>query len=131
MDSSCRQLRAQVLHALVETGESRVLRFRNVQPKFTVQGDREIERVHRVEIELVAKIDGHADNELSAPDRRTIERHLRDCPCCEDVLDSLKQTVALCHDEGRPDLPADVRQRARARVAELLTRTPARRTRVR
>jgi anti-sigma factor RsiW len=85
---------------------------------------------HRCQ-DFLERLSRYLDDELSASDHRTIERHLRDCPCCEDVLDSLKQTVALCHDEGRPELPANVRQRARARVAELLQRAPARRARVR
>jgi anti-sigma factor RsiW len=85
---------------------------------------------HRCQ-EFLERLSRYLDNELAAPDRQTIERHLHDCPCCEDVLDSLKQTVALCHDEGRPDLPPDVRQRARARVVELLQARPARRTRAR
>ncbi len=81
---------------------------------------------HRCQ-EFLERLSRYLDNELPVPDRRTIERHLHDCPCCEDVLDSLKQTVALCHDEGRPELPAEVRSRARARVVELLQRAPARR----
>jgi anti-sigma factor RsiW len=85
---------------------------------------------HRCQ-EFLERLSRYLDDELPATDRQTIERHLRDCPCCEDVLDSLRQTVALCHDAGRPDLPADVRQRARARVTELLRRAPARRARVR
>ena len=85
---------------------------------------------HRCQ-EFLERLSRYLDNELPAPDRRTIELHLHDCPCCEEVLDSLKQTVALCHDEGRPELPPDVRLRARARVVELLQRAPARRVRTR
>ena len=82
--------------------------------------------------EFLERLSRYLDNELPATDRRTIERHLHDCPCCEEVLDSLKQTVALCHDEGRPELPPDVRQRAVARVVELLhQRAPGRRARTR
>lgn len=62
----------------------------------------------------------YLDDELPAADRQAIERHLRDCPCCEDVLESLRFTVEVCHEKGRPNLPRDVRQRARARVTELL-----------
>jgi anti-sigma factor RsiW len=85
---------------------------------------------HRCQ-EFLERLSRYLDNELPAPDRRTIERHLHDCPCCEEVLDSLKQTVALCHDEGRPELPPDVRQRAMARIVELLQHAPARRARTR
>jgi anti-sigma factor RsiW len=61
------------------------------------------------------------DDDLEAADRLTIEGHLRDCPCCEEVLDSLRHTVAACH-EQLPPLPPDVRERASARVKELLSR---------
>jgi anti-sigma factor RsiW len=81
--------------------------------------------------EFLERLSRYLDDELAAADRRTIERHLRDCPCCEDVLESLKHTVAVCHEEGRPELPPAVRQRASARVSELLRQTPARRARVR
>jgi anti-sigma factor RsiW len=82
-------------------------------------------------VEFLERLSRYLDDDLPAADRRTIERHLRDCPCCEDVLESLKHTVAICHEEGRPDLPPDVRQRARARVAELLRHAPPTRARAR
>jgi anti-sigma factor RsiW len=82
-------------------------------------------------VDSLERLSRYLDDELAAADRRTIERHLRDCPCCEDVLESLKHTVAICHEEGRPDLPPAVRQRASARVSELLRRAPARRARAR
>jgi hypothetical protein len=47
------------------------------------------------------------------------------------VLESLRHTVAVCHEEGRPDLPPNVRERARARIEELLRNVPAREARAR
>jgi anti-sigma factor RsiW len=85
---------------------------------------------HRCQ-DFLERLSRYLDDELPAPDRATIEGHLRDCPCCEEVLDSLRHTVAVCHDEGRPELPPEVRQRARARVAELLRRAPVKRVRIR
>jgi anti-sigma factor RsiW len=76
--------------------------------------------------DLLERLSMYLDDELPAPDRRTLETHLRDCPCCGDVLESLRQTVVLCHEDGRPELPPEVRARARARVAELLQRQPPR-----
>jgi anti-sigma factor RsiW len=70
-------------------------------------------------LESLERLSRYLDDELAAEDRRVIEQHLRDCPCCGDVLEGLKHTVALCHEEGRPELPLVVRQRARARVSEL------------
>jgi anti-sigma factor RsiW len=80
---------------------------------------------------FLERLSRYLDDELPAADRRTIEGHLSDCPCCEEVLESLRFTVAICHEEGRPDLPADVRQRARARVSELLRHAPPTRARAR
>jgi anti-sigma factor RsiW len=74
--------------------------------------------------EYLERLSMYLDNELPSADRETIEYHLRDCPCCEDVLESLRHTVTACHEEGKPDLPPDVRQRALERVAELLGRAP-------
>ncbi len=70
--------------------------------------------------DFLERLSRYLDGDLPAPDRRTIEKHLGDCPCCGDVLESLKETVALCHDKGRPALPRDVRARARQRVKALL-----------
>jgi anti-sigma factor RsiW len=70
--------------------------------------------------DYLEKLSRYLDDDLRAADRRTIEKHLAACPCCEDVLESLKGTIALCHEKGRPSLPRDVRQRARQRVKDLL-----------
>lgn len=83
------------------------------------------EHVHRCR-NFLERLSRYLDGDLPAPDRRTIEKHLADCPCCEDVLDSLKETVALCHDKGRPGMPREVRSRARQRVRDLLAQMPAR-----
>jgi len=82
-------------------------------------------------VDFLERMSRYLDDELVAADRREIERHLRDCPCCEDVLQSLRHTVEICHEEGRPDLPPDVRKRARARVSELLRQAPTRRAKAR
>lgn len=86
---------------------------------------RDLGHDHRC-VDFLERLSRYLDDDLSAGDRETIERHLRDCPCCEDVLQSLRFTVAICHDAGRPTLPREVRQRARARVAELLGNAPGR-----
>lgn len=70
--------------------------------------------------QFLEQLSMYLDGELSAEDRGVVSRHLHDCPCCDEVLHSLQQTVALCHEEGRPELPADIEARARARVADLL-----------
>jgi anti-sigma factor RsiW len=82
-------------------------------------------------VDFLERMSRYLDDELAAADRRVIEQHLRECPCCGDVLESLRHTVAICHEEGRPDLPPDVRKRARARVSELLRQAPPRRAKAR
>jgi anti-sigma factor RsiW len=86
-----------------------------------------LNRDHRC-VEFLERLSRYLDDDLPCAERREIERHLRGCPCCADVLESLKFTVAACHEEGRPALPPAVRRRARARVAELLRRAPAGKT---
>jgi anti-sigma factor RsiW len=76
--------------------------------------------------DFLERLSRYLDDDLPLADRRTIEKHLADCPCCEDVLESLKDTVALCHDKGRPSLPKEVRTRARQRVRALLAEMEAR-----
>jgi anti-sigma factor RsiW len=79
--------------------------------------------------ELLERLSRYIDGELATADRRAIEQHLRDCPCCEKYLHGLEHAVDLCREQGRPELPADVRARALQRVQELLAREPSRRER--
>ncbi len=85
---------------------------------------------HRCQ-DFLERLSRYLDDELPVAERSDIQQHLRDCPCCEEVLASLKHTVDVCHDEGRPELPPEVRQRARARVAELLQRAHVKRAKSR
>jgi anti-sigma factor RsiW len=71
--------------------------------------------------DFLERLSRYLDDDLTGTDRRALEKHLADCSCCGDVLDSLKQTVTLCHDTGKPALPRDVRVRARQRVRDLLS----------
>ncbi len=71
---------------------------------------------------MLTQISRLLDGELKGGERRALVLHLRRCPCCEDVAESLQRTVEACHKAGRSRLPADVRARARQRVAVLLTR---------
>jgi anti-sigma factor RsiW len=81
--------------------------------------------------DFLERLSRYLDDDLPEAEGRAIERHLRDCPCCEEVFESLKFTVAACHEKGRPALPREVRQRAKARVAELLRQTPRPKSRAR
>jgi len=72
-------------------------------------------------LDFLEQLSRYLDDEVPPARRLTIEKHLAECPCCEDVLRGLEQTVALCHDRGRPALPREVRARARQRVRDLLS----------
>jgi anti-sigma factor RsiW len=72
----------------------------------------------------------YVDGDLPLRARMGTVNHLAHCPCCQDLVDSLKRTVVLCHAEGRRRLPPAVRARARARIAQLLaSHTGGRRSR--
>ena len=71
--------------------------------------------------DLLERLSLYVDGDLKGAPRRQLIAHLRRCPCCEEFAESLKRTVILCQEAGRTRLPADVRARARARIAELLT----------
>ena len=52
-------------------------------------------------------VDGTAQEEIC----RELERHLADCENCRVVVDTLKKTVYLYHEETNVGLPVDVRER--------------------
>lgn len=78
---------------------------------------------------LLEQLSRYIDNDLSPAERRTLTAHLRRCPCCQTMADSLKHTVDACRKAGAARLPADVRVRARARIATLLASGTAARRR--
>jgi anti-sigma factor RsiW len=80
---------------------------------------------------FLERLSRYLDDDVPDAERRAIERHLCECPCCEEVLASLKFTVATCHEKGRPALPLDVRKRAKARVTALLRQSPKVKSRAR
>ncbi|HOQ59989.1 MAG TPA: zf-HC2 domain-containing protein [Vicinamibacterales bacterium] len=69
---------------------------------------------------LLEQLSRYIDGDLTAVERKAVAAHLRRCPCCRTMADSLKHTVELCHEAGAARLPADVTRRARARIASLL-----------
>ncbi len=70
--------------------------------------------------ELLDRLSRYVDGELTGRERASLVAHLRRCPCCDEFAESLRRTVQLCQEAGRSRLPAAVRARARARIAELL-----------
>jgi anti-sigma factor RsiW len=82
--------------------------------------------------DLMQRLSRYVDGDLSGVERRALVAHVRRCPCCESMAQSLKHTAALCRDASRTRLPPAVQARAKARVAALLgtESTPKNRTRV-
>ena len=78
---------------------------------------------------LLEQLSKYIDDELTPAQRRSLTAHLRRCPCCQTMADSLKHTVETCRKAGSARLPADVRTRARARIATLLSSGAAQRPR--
>jgi anti-sigma factor RsiW len=78
---------------------------------------------------LLEQLSRYIDGELTPAQRRSLAAHLRRCPCCQTMADGLKHTVDACRKAGTARLPADVRQRARARIATLLATGPVGRPR--
>ena len=73
---------------------------------------------------LLEQVSRYLDGDVTAAERRSVEQHLRTCPCCQAMAGSLEHTVAACRKAGAARLPADVRARARARIATLLSTGP-------
>jgi anti-sigma factor RsiW len=78
---------------------------------------------------LLEQLSRYIDDDLTAAQRRSLTAHLRRCPCCRTMADSLKHTVIACRKAGTARLPADVRLRAKARIATLLASGPSQRAR--
>jgi anti-sigma factor RsiW len=79
--------------------------------------------------ELLEQLSRYVDDDLAGGERRAMATHLKKCPCCQTMAESLQQTVEVCRKAGSARLPADVRARARRRIATLLASGPGPRRR--
>jgi anti-sigma factor RsiW len=57
--------------------------------------------------ELSDYIDGELEDRLCAE----IEAHMRDCPDCQVMVDTLRKTVLLYRTHGRTEMPTAVQSR--------------------
>lgn len=71
-------------------------------------------------VALIAELSAYVDQELPPAERRALEAHVRSCGCCGTLARRLEAVAAWCRESAAPQMPADVRRRARARVAALL-----------
>jgi RNA polymerase sigma-70 factor (ECF subfamily) len=62
----------------------------------------------------------HLEGEISADLCTQMERHLEDCDRCRSTCESLKWTLALCHNTPTPRVPESVQESVRASLRRLL-----------
>ncbi|HEY3382378.1 MAG TPA: zf-HC2 domain-containing protein [Vicinamibacterales bacterium] len=64
--------------------------------------------------EILALLADFLEGRLPERERRSLERHLSDCPGCEAALSTYRATVGLLHSLREEDLPRELRLRLRA-----------------
>lgn len=61
--------------------------------------------------EMLGALSDYIDGELEERLCAAIEAHLRDCPECQVMVDTLNKTVILYRRRGQDELPSDVQTR--------------------
>jgi len=61
--------------------------------------------------EMLGALSDYIDGELEARLCAEIEAHMRDCPDCQIMVDTLRKTVVLYRQHGHVEVPDDVRSR--------------------
>jgi anti-sigma factor RsiW len=61
--------------------------------------------------EMLEALSDYIDGELEARLCAEIEAHMRDCPDCQIMVDTLRKTVVLYRLHGQVEVPPDVRSR--------------------
>ena len=61
--------------------------------------------------QMLGTLSDYIDDELEARLCAEIEAHLRECPDCQVMVDTLNKTVVLYRTYGQPEIPADVQTR--------------------
>ncbi|NOT43835.1 MAG: hypothetical protein HOP14_04440 [Acidobacteria bacterium] len=68
----------------------------------------------------LAELVDYIDGDLAPPALEALEAHIEACTCCSALERELRERIGLVKQAGRPEVPGDVRARARARVQALL-----------
>jgi RNA polymerase sigma-70 factor (ECF subfamily) len=68
----------------------------------------------------------HLEGEISADLCAQMERHLEDCGRCRGACESLRRTLALCHNAATSRVPESVQQAVRQNLRRLLATESAR-----
>jgi anti-sigma factor RsiW len=66
--------------------------------------------------DMLGSLSDYIDGELEERLCAEIEAHMKDCPDCRVMVDTLRKTVVLYRTHGRAEMPADVRSRLHAVV---------------
>jgi anti-sigma factor RsiW len=61
--------------------------------------------------EMLAKLSDYIDEELEEQLCAEIEAHMRQCPDCQIMVDTLQKTVKLYRTHGQTEIPAAVKTR--------------------
>jgi predicted anti-sigma-YlaC factor YlaD len=61
--------------------------------------------------EILEALSDYIDGELEARLCAQIEAHMRDCPDCRVMVDTLRKTVLLYRTHGQVEMPPQVRSR--------------------
>jgi anti-sigma factor RsiW len=77
--------------------------------------------------DILSRISAYLDGDLDSTVCAAIERHCQACPQCGELVKGLRETMGLCRQAASVPLPDAVRERARARVKQLLEQDPLQR----
>ena len=62
--------------------------------------------------EVIKQLCNQMGEDLDAPFCQEVIDHLKECPNCQIIFDTVKKTVVLCRDlEQKKDMPPEMRQR--------------------
>jgi len=74
---------------------------------------------------IFATLSEYLDLELSPEACRELQAHLAGCAPCGEFAESLRKTVALCHEYQPSEMPGPISEAARARLQEAWRRAVA------
>ena len=75
--------------------------------------------------QIFATLSEYLDLELPPEACREMKAHLAGCPPCIEFAESLRKTVALCHEYQAREMSGPISQAARARLLEAWQRALA------
>jgi len=73
---------------------------------------------------LFERLSEYIDRELDAPTCKDIEAHIKACKPCQVCLDTLKQTVALCRNLERRQVPETFSLKLKGAIFDLMKYKP-------